>query len=114
MKGEFLDYIEDIADAMSDVMGFMENIQEYDDFAADKKTIYAVTRAIEIIGEAAKKIPDKIKTDYSQIPWKEMAGMRDKLIHEYFGVDTKRVWNTFKKDIPNLIPLIDKILTDFK
>ena len=59
MKGEFLDYIEDIAEAMGDVMKFVKNTQEYDDFAADKKTIYAVTRAIEIIGEALKKYPIK-------------------------------------------------------
>ena len=114
MKEEFLDYIEDIIEAMSDVVKFVENTHGYDDFAADKKTIYAVTRAIEIIGEASKKIPDKVKTDYSQIPWKEMAGMRNKLIHEYFGVDTQRVWNTVKKDIPGLIPLFDKILKDLK
>ena len=113
MKEEFLDYVEDIIEAMDDAMRFVENM-EYDDFGKDRKTIYAVTRAIEIIGEAAKKIPEEVKVRYSQIPWKEMAGMRDKLIHEYFGVNLKRVWDTLKKDIPNLRPTFEKILKDFE
>jgi len=98
MKEEFLDYVEDIIEAMDDVMRFVKGV-EYDDFVKDKKTVYAVTRAIEIIGEAVKKIPNTVKKRYPKIPWKRMAGMRDKLIHEYFGVDLRRVWNTVEKDI---------------
>lgn len=113
MKKEFLDYLEDIIMAMGDVMKFVENV-EYDDFVNEKRDSYAVIRAIEIIGEAVKKIPNSIRKKYSEIPWKEMAGMRDKLIHEYFGVNLKKVWNTVKKDIPNLKPLFEKILKDLK
>jgi len=113
MKEEFLDYLEDIIGAMDDAMKFVEDI-EYDDFVKDKKTIYAVTRAVEIIGEAVKKIPDSVKNHYPEMPWKDMAGMRDKLIHEYFGVDLKRVWNTVKMDIPTLRPLFEKIFRDFE
>jgi len=113
MKEEFLDYVEDIVEAMDDVMSFVGGL-DYDDFVNDKKTAYAVTRAIEIIGEAVKKIPDRVKKRYSKIPWRRMAGMRDKLIHEYFGVDLKRVWNTVKKDIPKLKPMFEKILKDFE
>jgi len=98
MRQEFLDYIEDIIQAMNDAVGFVKGVK-YDDFVKDKKTVYAVIRAIEIIGEAAKKIPDSVKNRYPQIPWKNMAEMRDKLIHEYFGVDLKRVWKTVKKEI---------------
>ncbi len=113
MKVEFLDYIEDIVEAMDDAVSFVEGMR-YDDFVKDRKTIYAVIRAIEIIGEAAKKIPDWVKNRYQGIPWKEMVGMRDKLIHEYFGVNLRAVWDTVKQDIPNLRPSFDKILKDFK
>jgi uncharacterized protein with HEPN domain len=113
MKEEFLDYIEDIIGAMNDALSFVKDM-EYDVFLRDKKTIYAVNRALEIIGEATKNIPASVKNRYPQIPWKKMAGMRDKVIHEYFGVDLKRIWNTVKKDIPDLKPLFEKILNDFK
>jgi uncharacterized protein with HEPN domain len=113
VKKEFLDYLEDIIKAMNDALSFVESM-EFFDFEKDKKTIYATLRAIEIIGEAVKKIPSEIKENYPEIPWKEMAGMRDKLVHEYFGVDLKRVWNTIKKDIPALKPLFEKILRDFE
>ncbi|MBU4481604.1 DUF86 domain-containing protein [Patescibacteria group bacterium] len=110
MTREFLDYIEDIVEAMEKVMKFTKDMG-YDDFVGDDKTISAVIRKLEIIGEAVKKIPSKVKKNYTQIPWKDMAGMRDKLIHEYFGVDPKRVWNTVKKDIPDLKPQFEKLLT---
>ncbi|MEM2150252.1 MAG: DUF86 domain-containing protein [Candidatus Bathyarchaeia archaeon] len=67
-------------------------------------------RSIEVIGEAAKHIPKSIRDKYPSIPWRKMAGMRDKLIHEYFGVDIKILWKTIKKDIPPLKPLMQNIL----
>ena len=75
MKEEFLDYIEDIIVAMNDALSFVKDM-EYDVFLRDKKTIYAVNRALEIIGEATKNIPASVKNRYPQIPWKKMAGMR--------------------------------------
>ena len=69
----------------------------------------AVIRNIEIIGEATKKISSDLKSQYREIPWKEMSGMRDKLIHDYFGVDVDVVWKTVKEDIPFLKSLIQDI-----
>jgi uncharacterized protein with HEPN domain len=113
MKEEFLDYIEDIVDAMNDAMSFVEGMK-CEDFVKDRKTIYAVVRALEIIGEATKRMPDLVRNRYPQIPWKDMSGMRDKLIHGYFGVDIKRVWKTVKEDLLDLKPLFEKILKDFQ
>uniref|UniRef100_UPI00262F28BC HepT-like ribonuclease domain-containing protein n=1 Tax=Thermococcus sp. TaxID=35749 RepID=UPI00262F28BC len=60
---------------------------DFEDFSKDRKTQFAVIRALEIIGEAAKAIPEDFKKEHPKVPWREMAGMRDKLIHAYFGVD---------------------------
>lgn len=111
MKREIGDYIQDILEAMANATKFIENIS-YDEFAQDTKTIYAVLRAIEIIGEAAKNIPDDIRKKYPEIPWKDMAGMRDKVIHEYFGVKIERIWLTVKDDIHRIKPLIKNVLEE--
>jgi uncharacterized protein with HEPN domain len=84
------------------------------DFLADEKTSYAVIRCIEIVGEAAKQIPEPVRQKYPEIPWKDMAGMRDKVIHFYFGVNLERVWLVVKEDVPQLKPLIRKIRMSLK
>jgi uncharacterized protein with HEPN domain len=84
MKREIGDYIEDIIDAMKEAMGFVRNM-DYDEFIQDTKTVYAVVRAIEIIGEATKNIPEDMRKKYSHIPWRQMAGMRDKVILNTLG-----------------------------
>ena len=86
----------------------------YDEFSADIKTIYAVTRAIEIIGEAVKNIPSDVRQKYPEIPWRSMAGMRDKLIHAYFGANLERIWETIQRDIPALKPKFERILEELK
>jgi len=72
-------------------MKFVKSMS-YDEFVQDDKTVFAVVRAIEIIGEAVKNIPEEVRGSYPEIPWKDMAGMRDKLIHSYFGIRLERVW----------------------
>ncbi len=80
----------------------------YEDFLEDTKTQDAVVRNLEIIGEATKSLPLKFKESYQEIPWKSMAGMRDKLIHDYFGINTDIVWGVAKKNIPDLIQFIER------
>ncbi len=106
------DYLEDIIDSVIDIDQFIRGM-DFETFAEDKKTINAVIRSLEVIGEATKNIPESIKKKYPSIPWKTMAGMRDKMIHEYFGVDIEILWATATEDIPALKPLIQKVLKEF-
>ena len=110
-KRELGDYIQDIFEAIVEVKDFTEGMS-FEDFVKDKKTINAVVRSLEIIGEAAKKIPNSMRAEYSEIPWKRMAGMRDKLMHEYFGIDLEIVWEVIQREIPPLKPFIQKVLED--
>ncbi|MBU4317469.1 MAG: DUF86 domain-containing protein [Proteobacteria bacterium] len=106
---EYSVYLEDILDAVQKTMDFIGEMS-FDQFARDDKTIFAVIRALEIIGEASKNIPEQIKKDNTEIPWREMAGIRDKLIHDYFGIDLDVIWKTVKEDLPPLAPIITHIL----
>lgn len=74
----------------------------YEDFLGDIKTQDATIRALEILGEASKEISSDLKTRFSEIPWKSIAGQRDKLIHNYFGVNLDIVWGTITLDLPAL------------
>lgn len=79
-------------------------------FAADEVLQHAVMRLIQIIGEAARKISPAYKEAHSQIPWTQIIGMRNRLVHEYFRVETDIVWGVVEKDIPALIPLIEPLV----
>ncbi len=95
----WLVYLQDIVDAIVSIEGFVAGM-ELDDFLEDDKTSSAVIRKFEVIGEAAKHIPVDVKEANPQTPWKEMAGMRDRLIHAYFGIDYQLVWHTLKNRLP--------------
>ncbi len=83
MNREFEDYLNDILDAMGKAQQFVGNLS-YEEFSEDDKTVFAVVRALEIVGEATKNIPNDIRNEYLEVPWKDMAGMRDILIHDLF------------------------------
>jgi uncharacterized protein with HEPN domain len=74
--------------------------------------VNAVIRSLEVIGEATKKLPTSLKDSHPDVPWKQMAGMRDKLIHEYFGIDQQMVWQAVEKHIPEILPWIKEITLD--
>jgi uncharacterized protein with HEPN domain len=113
MKRDFKDYIQDILSSLEEVEEFTEGL-DFEDFLKDRKTINAVIRSLEIIGEAAKKIPEDLRNGHPEMPWKRMTGMRDKLIHEYHGVDLEIVWAVIKEELPPLKPLIEKVLKEIE
>lgn len=105
----YVDFLNDILDSIEKIELFTEDM-DFEQFKNDDKTTYAVIRAFEIIGEAAKEIPMEIKEKYPKVPWKEMGSMRDKLIHAYFGIDLEVVWKTIHEDISALKPLFTDII----
>jgi uncharacterized protein with HEPN domain len=106
---DYSDYLQDMLDSINDIESFTHGMS-YTTFRDDRKTIYAVTRCIEIIGEGANKIPKYLKDQYPEIPWVQVAGMRNKMIHEYFGVDVSILWQTIEDDIPFLKNAIEEII----
>lgn len=113
MEKVYSDYIQDVLDSIDDIEDFVKGIP-FEEFVNDKKTTNAVVRSLEIIGEATKNIPSEIREKYPEIPWKKMAGMRDKLIHEYSGVNLAIVWETIQQDIPPLRPQIKAVKTSLE
>lgn len=103
-------YLEDILEALDDIRSFTEGGKGV--FETSREKQYAVLRCFEIIGEAAKSVSDSLKAQYPDVPWKQMAGMRDKLMHEYFGVSLERVWDAAERDLPPLREQIEQILCD--
>jgi hypothetical protein len=106
-------FVQDIFDAMQHIKQFIGPMKQKE-FLSDEKTRSAVAFKIENIGEASKNIPRTVKTQYKDIPWADMARMRDKITHFYFGIDFKIVWQVAQKDIPQIEPLIAAMLGDLK
>jgi uncharacterized protein with HEPN domain len=97
-RREVRDYLSDILQAIEDIRTYTGGIT-VDAFRQDRKTQQAVIRCLEVVGEAAKKIPAALRDLHPDTPWQEIVGMRDKLIHEYFGVDLDIVWETAREDL---------------
>jgi uncharacterized protein with HEPN domain len=113
MTNEYLDFIEDILDAMNKSVALLEGVS-YSQFETDFRINFAVVRALEIIGEATKRLPDDLRQSYPDIPWKGMSGMRDRIIHGYDDIDLEIVWDVVKRDIPIIKPKVERILIDYE
>lgn len=101
MKRDYRLFIKDIIDCINKIEAFVGNIS-FEKFVKDDKTASAVVRKLEIIGEAAKNVPEHIRQKRKDIPWKDMARMRDKIIHFYFGIDYEIVWKVIKERLPKI------------
>lgn len=113
MSHEFLDFVDDVLDGMNKAEELLEGVS-YSQFETDFRINFAVVRALEIIGEATKRLPEELRQRYPDIPWKGMAGMRDRIIHGYDNVDLQIVWDVVKRDIPMIKPKIERILIDYE
>lgn len=111
MTRDYKLFISDIADAIKDIEEFIGNMG-YEEFLKDNKTKNAVVWQMHVIGEATKNIPSTIKSKYKNLPWKDMAGIRDKIAHFYFGIDYAIVWKVIKDRLPEIKPAIESILKD--
>lgn len=102
-------YIADIVESIQRIEEYIKAVSEKD-FSQDIKIQDAIFRRLEIIGEAGKHIPISLRRKYSEIPWRKITGLRDILVHEYFGVNIRKVWKVIKEDLPDLKKKISKIL----
>lgn len=108
MKRDIGLYIEDIIENIYLIENSLKKTAK-SEFKSNRLLIDATLRRLEIIGEAAKNVPISFRKKYPQIPWKDMAGFRDKLSHAYFGIKIDMVWNIIKEDFPTLKKDIEKI-----
>lgn len=103
------EFLADIKEAVLRINAYTGNLI-YEQFLRDKKTQDAVVRNLEIVGEAAKNISEELKSKYPQVPWKDLSGVRDKLIHHYFGVNFDVVWDIVKEELPEITLQLEVIL----
>lgn len=108
MPRDYKVYLEDILTAIGKIERYTKGLS-LETFSRDEKTVDAVVRNLEVVGEAVKKLPQAIRYEHSHVDWKKMAGLRDILIHEYFGIDETILWDIVENKLPPLSQQIKKI-----
>jgi len=109
MSRIYIDYLRDMLENANRAIQFTKGMN-FESFSKDEKTVYAVIRAVEIIGEATRNIPEEIRTKYPEIPWRDAADMRNKLVHRYFGINLEVIWQTINEDLPMLANVLQEII----
>ncbi len=109
MSRIYIDYLRDMLENTNRAMLFIKGM-DYEAFRKDDKTVYAVIRAVEIIGEATRNIPEEIRKKYPEIPWRDASDMRNKLVHRYFGINLEVIWQTLNEDLPMLANALQEIV----
>ena len=110
---DYRDYLNEIINASRAAVSFLDGVT-YEDFTRNQQKTYAVLHALAVVGEATKRIPTEILNQYPEIPWRDVAGMRDNSAHGYFGLDLKIVWDTLRNDLPPIIEVTQQILADYQ
>lgn len=103
--------LNDICQAIDRIEQYIENLS-FDAFSNDRKSVDAVVRNLEIIGEVANRLPDEFKEKYSEIEWHKVVGLRHRIVHEYFGIDLEIIWQILRKDLPGLKKKIMQIISN--
>lgn len=112
-KREILLLLQDILDACQNIITYTEGMN-LESFINDNKTIDAVIRNFEIIGEAASRVSEEFKSDHPEIEWRRIIGFRNRIIHEYFGINNEQVWKIKEENIPVLINFIKQAIEELK
>jgi uncharacterized protein with HEPN domain len=105
-------YVEDIKQACREILDFTREIPNAEEFGQDRRTYLAVVHSLEVIGEAARQMPRGFKSVHPEIPWREVASLRNVIAHEYFGLDNEIIWDVIKTQIPGLIEKFQNLEND--
>lgn len=111
MPRDYKIFLQDVLEAIANVAEFVGAMTR-NEFEADKKTVHAVVRDLEVIGEAIKSVPAEVRGRHPQVPWQRIAGLRDILIHHYFEIDIDIVWDIIQNKLPELKLQIETVLGD--